>query len=171
MTVLLWSMILITLAFMLHVVLWRIRLPKRQTRTMLLLFFTVMIIGNIVLLSSSITILNVSAPSSLLECLHISLFFTSLTLAYMITYSAMEADSPSLVIITSIARAGSSGIAKEDFDEALNDDVLVKPRINDLLRDEMAYLDGDRYRLTPKGIRFARIFIVFRGLLKAPKGG
>ena len=89
----------------------------------------------------------------------------------MITYSAMEADSPSLVILNHIADAGSEGVAKDVFFDSLNDDILVKPRIKDLLRDKMAYLEEGRYRLTPKGIRFARIFILFRGLLKAPKGG
>ncbi len=171
MTVLFWSTILIFLAFILHLALWRTRLPKRQTRTMLLLFFGVLITGVIVLSSSSITLLGIESPSNLLEFLHISLFFTSFTLAYMITYSAMEADSPSLVILNHIADAGSEGVAKDVFFDSLNDDILVKPRIKDLLRDKMAYLEEGRYRLTPKGIRFARIFILFRGLLKAPKGG
>ena len=34
-----------------------------------------------------------------------------------------------------------------------------------------AYLDGEKYRLTSKGVLFARIFIFYRKLLNAPKGG
>jgi len=35
----------------------------------------------------------------------------------------------------------------------------------------MAYMDGDKYRLTPKGVLMARIFLFYRKLLDVPKGG
>ncbi len=171
MTVLLWSIVLIFSAFVLQLVIWKIRLPGRQTKTMLSIFFGVLITGCIVLSYSPVSIFGIRAPSGILEFLHVGLFFTSFTLAYMITYTAMEVDSPSLVMITSIAQAGPEGLTKEDFFNSLNDDILVKPRIRDMLRDEMARLEGGRYYLTPKGAVFARIFIFFRSLLKAQKGG
>ena len=31
----------------------------------------------------------------------------------------------------------------------MNDDLLVIPRVRDLITDKMAYIDGDKYRLTP----------------------
>ena len=89
----------------------------------------------------------------------------------MITYSALEADSPSLVIITTIANAGSNGLDKKSFDELMNDNVLVKPRIRDLLLNKMVEMDGDRYVLTPKGILFARIFIIYRKIMNVSRKG
>ncbi len=70
-----------------------------------------------------------------------------------------------------VAETGTEGINKEDYLKTLSDDVLVKPRIRDLVRDKLAYLEGGRYRLTPKGKNLAQIFIFFRSILKAPKGG
>ena len=100
-----------------------------------------------------------------------SLFFISLALAYIISYSGVEADSPSLVMTLTIANAGPEGLDKKEFDKIMTNDILVKPRIRDLLLDKMAYKEGDKYKITPKGILFARIFIIYRKLLNAQKGG
>ena len=51
-------------------------------------------------------------------------------------------------------------------------DVLVIPRIKDLLLDRMVYLEGEKYLLTPKGILFAQLFIYVRKILGIEnKGG
>jgi len=147
-------------------------LPKRQVKTLLQLFFAVMGAGVLLLaVFPSIRLWGVSAPRGLNEYIHIMVFFISLTLAYMITYSALEADSPSLVMVMKIESAGSGGLPKEEFDKSMNDDILVKPRVNDLLIDHMACLDGDKYKLTQKGVLFANIFIFYRKLLNVKKGG
>lgn len=70
-----------------------------------------------------------------------------------------------------ISRAGSEGLDMESFHQSMTDDVLVVPRLKDLLMDEMAYMEEDRYRLTKKGIWMARVFGLYRKLINAPKGG
>jgi hypothetical protein len=111
-------------------------------------------------------------PKAISDYLHIFLFFTSFTLAYLITYSALEADSPSLVLIMSIANAGTNGLPKEQFEQLVTDDVLILPRIRDLLRDKMISVEEGRYNLTSKGLVFVRIFIIYRQILKiSQKGG
>jgi hypothetical protein len=163
MKVLFWGIILFCCAFFVHLIVWRIRLPKRQTKTLLVIFFGTLLIGLFTL---------GSAKFILPEYLHIVLFVTSLTLAYMITYSALEADSPSLVMIMSIANAGITGLLKTQFEQRMTDDVLIIPRIQDLLRDQMIYEQEGKYKLTSKGLLFARIFIVYRHILNiSQKGG
>ena len=39
------------------------------------------------------------------------------------------------------------------FENILNDDLLVKPRVKDLIRDKMAFWEEDRIKITPKGKR------------------
>ncbi|MBF0472984.1 MAG: hypothetical protein HQK93_04535, partial [Nitrospirae bacterium] len=98
----------------------------------------------------------------MIELIHISLFVVSLTFAYIITYSAIEADSPSLVMIIAIADAGINGLSVERFHEMMSNDLLVVPRLNDILRDKLAYKDeNDKYILTKKGKIFAQIFTNF----------
>jgi len=90
----------------------------------------------------------------------------------MITYSALEADSPSLVMIMSIANAGKKGLDRMALQTNLSDDLLIKPRVMDLILDKMAYMDGEKICLTSKGVIFAKIFILYRNLMgRRIKGG
>lgn len=173
MNVLVWSMALLGLAFGLHLAIWRIRLPARQTRALLAVFFGVLVAGLAALGAAGAMAPRWAPylPASPAQLLHVGLFFVSVTLAYMITYSALEADSPSLVMILAIADAGEDGLDERRFDEAMTDEILVAPRVRDLLRDRLASLDGETYRITPKGRRFVRIFLLHRGVLGAGKGG
>lgn len=170
MKILIYSFFYFALAFIIHFVSWKIKLPKRQTKTLLVIFFSTLFIGFFItnFVSEYYHFLD---KCTITEYLHISLFFVALTLAYMITYSAIEVDSPSLVMIMTIANAGANGLDKNEFERILNDDLLVKPRLKDIVTDKMAYLDGEKYKLTSKGILFARIFIIYRKLVNAPKGG
>lgn len=139
---------------------------------MLLMFFGTLIAGSVFLWTHpTFSLLGIDAPAVWTEYVRIALLFTAFTLAYMITYSGLEADSPSLVMVLSIARAGPEGLSKDVFYQQMTDDILIKPRVRDLLTDHMAYLDGDTYRLTPKGILLARIFVTYRSILGAGKGG
>ncbi|GJQ57648.1 MAG: hypothetical protein D8M57_00215 [Candidatus Scalindua sp. AMX11] len=174
MTILFWGLALFASAFVIHFVLWKIRLPNRQIKAILQIFFTVLVVGILLLWSVPDTSIfcGIAPPTSFAEQIHISLFFISLTLAYMITYTALEADSPSLVIMTAINDAGPDGLDKKCFDKLMNDDILVKPRIRDLLLNKKVKMDGDRYVLTPKGVLFAQIFITYRKIMNVShKGG
>ena len=64
MKVLLWGIILFVLAFLLHLIIWKIRLPKRQIRMLLLIFFGVLILGivNLWSIMLPLTVLGLSAP-------------------------------------------------------------------------------------------------------------
>jgi hypothetical protein len=173
MKVLVFGFTIFCLAFMVHLIIWKIRLPKRQVKTMLLLFFATLLSSTLILSNApaSFKFFNLTAPDNIWEYLHICLFFISLTLAYMITYSALEADSPSLVMVMAINNAEPEGLDKNKFGELMSDETLVMPRIRDVLTDKMAYMDGDRYRLTPKGAFMARMFILWRRLINAPEDG
>jgi hypothetical protein len=171
--ILLWGSLIFSFSFILHLALWRVRLPLRQTRALLGIFFLTPAVSLPALwyagrLAGSE---RCCLPLLLPEYFHISLFCVSLTLAYVITYSAFEADSPSLLMVLAIAGAGQEGLEEGRFSELMTEEVLVKPRLRDLLRDGLAYVEGEKYRLTPKGRAFIRIFIFHRKLLNAPLSG
>jgi hypothetical protein len=89
----------------------------------------------------------------------------------MITYSAIEADSPSLIIIMKIHKAGNSGLARESLESVMNDRILIEPRLRDLLIDKMAAFEEGKYRLRKKGVLIAGLFRFYRAIIKAGKGG
>jgi hypothetical protein len=174
MSTLIWGGGAFFLAFLAHLAVWRIRLPKRQTKTLLLLMFSVLCAMTALLKAGGAGLAALcgwSVPVTAGDYLHLTLFDISLILSYVITYSALEADSPSLIIAMTVAGAGVEGITEDDFSDFVNADRLLKPRIRDLVLDKMVYLDNGRYRLTFKGRLFARLFIAHRKLLGRGKGG
>ena len=171
MAVLFWGLACIALAFVVHVAWWRLARPKRQTRALLLLFFG---------LSAAVTAAAAALGwpgggplvlAGVAQVLHVGVFVTAFTLAYVITYSAVEVDSPSLVMVTLVSGAGPEGLPCEAFDAAFTDERLVAARVADLVRDRMLEVVDGRYRMTGKGRRFVRIFIFYRWLMGAGIGG
>src|SRR5205814_8931173 len=110
MAVFLTSLVLFLGALGLHLIVWKIRLPKFHTRTLLLLFAFVLFLWLVTL---------TLRPMSLAEVAHVGLFYTSLSLCHVITYSAFEAASPTLRLIRNAddaaGRAKSSGAAHLDL--------------------------------------------------------
>ena len=160
-------------AFVLHLIVWRVYLPKRQTKTLLLLFFGVFSCGIYLIYQypSKFSLFSLSSPLDWVEYFQIGLYLVSLTLGYMITYSAIEADSPSLIILLLIHETGETGLTAGQLKHKIDDQVLIEPRVKDLLKDKMVVENRGKYHLKLKGILLARLFIFYRNLMGAGKGG
>lgn len=163
MNILYYEVIIFLFAFFCHFFIWRIRLPKKNHTLLLLSIFSGVFIAGVFL-----KVVSLPKPA---DYWRLFLLHSSLTLAYIVSYSAIEVDSPSLVILLNIAKSSSGGLSKEGLYGIMSDEMLVIPRITDLVNDKMVLIDKDKYSLSPKGVFFINIFIFFRGLLKAPKGG
>ena len=74
-------------------------------------------------------------------------------------------------MILAIQNAGENGLTKEEFERSNTDNILTLPRINDLVHDKIAYLQGGKYQLTSKGFLLARIFNSYRKLLNLTAQG
>ena len=168
MKILFWSLLLFGLAFVLHLIVWKVHLPKRQTKVMLQIYFLTLITGIFGLwtASSYFQILDAGLTiEKFSDYLHIFFFFTSLTFSYMFTYTAIECGSPSLLMVVAIAEAGSNGVSKQVFNQVINDNNFILSRIEYLILDKMIYVSEQGYRLTPKGIFLARLCIFYRKVL------
>jgi hypothetical protein len=100
------------------------------------------------------------------------LYYCTTTLVYIGGYTLLEADSPSLLIIDRIHKAGSEGLEKNSLYTSLDDNILVTPRVNDLLRDKMSVLVNGRYKITRKGAFMVQVLLFHRKLMKVNhKGG
>lgn len=168
MKTLLWGNAIFFAALLLQLAVWKISLPRRQAKALGLLLLLVSLAGLAALLVLPSLPLR---PQTVPEFAHLALYLISFNLAYLITYSAIEVDSPSLLIIGRIAGAGPGGIDSAALREGLDDGTMVKPRLQDLVSDRMAVLENGRYNLLPKGAALAFVFFNFRRLLKAGKGG
>ena len=146
-------------AMLVHLAIWRIRLPgKNRAFVLVNVFFWTLVLGVMILKDIS------SYP-------YYIVLYCCLAAAYIVSYPAMEADSPSLGIVRNIAKAGRSGLEKSELYRAMTDEILVVARVEDLLNDGLIRMDSGKYILTSKGRFLAGVFIWFRRLLNAPKGG
>ena len=173
MSVLFYGMIAFSLALAAHFIIWKIHLPKKnQSITLLEIFFVVLFIVTLIFIkNSNFALLGIRPPQGFVEYISFFLLYVSLTLAYIATYSSVEVDSPSLVMVLNIAKMLPEGIEKEKLFTLMNNDILVIPSINDLIKDNMITVDKNTYKLTSKGSLFINTIIFFRRILKIPKGG
>ncbi len=161
------------MAIIIHVVVWRTHRDTRGIKLLLRIFLwtLIMTIFFLYLIQLFTSHLNYIASKTFLDYLQICIFFISLSLAYTSTYSAAEAESPTALMINKVVKAGKDGLTKDEFEKAMTDEILIKPRIKDLLDDKMIFMTKNRYKLTMRGFLFVKIFILYRDFLNLPKGG
>lgn len=159
---------LFALAFLVHWLWWRIRIPPRQTLALLGIFMSVLAVWSIAVV---VTPDAGFAPRSSWEWLHIATFHTALTLAYVVAYSAIEHRSPSMTALTFIADAGDAGRSIAEVHSLLEAASPVEVRLNAMVREGMIRREGGGYRLADKGLAWATTLSAWRRLLQLPRGG
>ena len=166
------ALLAFVLLIVVQLIVWRVRRPGHYT--------ALSIVSLIALAASATTFHALSRvtvgalgflPETVLDYWNFLMLYGSLTLAYMITYSAVQADSPSMSILLLIDQAGARGATAVDLVGKLGDEIVVVPRLHDLLIGRLARLGGGRYTVTPNGAFLARSYIAYRALLKMEKGG
>lgn len=157
------------LCLLIHAALWRFRFPANRAAALLCVF------AALPAASASVYALLVAEgilPSPGLEPQEffaaglLQLAFAS---AYIMTYPAFEALSPSLVIVLLAFDRG--GIAVKDLSGVFSDEALFAPRIKDLLDSKLAREHGGVLSITTKGRLLAAFFVFMRSFLGLPKGG
>jgi hypothetical protein len=157
-------------AFALHVVLWRISVPKRQGRMLAVIFLVVLIAGAGLLSSPAAT--SIDTEFSLLRRLLTILLYCSVCTVYFVLFTAIEADSPTLTMIALIINRRAQGIGREELLRNIDFDSFTRLRLDQLLRDDMVLLDGERLLPTRKGRIVVDIIVTYRYLLgRTPIGG
>ena len=155
MTIFLTTSALFLGAVMLHLLIWKIRLPKYHTRTLLILF--ALVLGAWL---AALPLHHTDLP----KLIHVCLFYTSLSLCYVITYSTIESDSPTLSLIRHLAHSGTRGVSLEEVREFLEARPFVRARLAALLHDGLVREQNGRYVLARRGSLFFRLILAFRRL-------
>jgi hypothetical protein len=165
---------LFAVTFFVHLIWWRIRIPRRQTATILLLFFAALPMG--VVAARSIPAFTSLVPTTFWGLLLVAQFHCGAALAYACINSALQHDSPALMVVTYVSLAGEKGRTRDEVRTILRDEVLIEPRIREFVAGGIVELadpgktDG-RYRLTPRGLRFLRTMTLVRNVFRLPRGG
>jgi hypothetical protein len=156
-------------AFEIHVALWRIHVPKRQGRMLAVIFLVVLVAGVGLLLSPAAA--SIGSDFSLPRLVLTLLFYGSLCTVYFIVFTAVEADSPTLTMIELIFRCREQGIGREDLLRQIELHSFSRLRLDQLLRDGMVIVDGERLRPTHKGRVVIDLILAYRRLLGRTQTG
>ena len=171
--VLISTVVLLMLSFVLHVIWWRVKTPTRQVKSILVLYFSILSIG-VVAICTINHVMDTAIYGvyfQMIDVLRMIFLYIASTLAYGISYTAIEAQSPSLEIVRRIHQAGEVGIEPNAIKQSLDNEVLLFPRLSDLQRDMMVRKVHSRYELTQKGRVLETIFRIQRNILLLPRGG
>jgi len=142
-------------------------IPDRQIRTLLVISFVVpLIVSGVLQIAGTPTML---ATLSVAEIVRLGIFYVSCALTYIVLFSAIEQQSPTLAIISYVGERSRCTAA--DLVDRFGKGRELSQRIELLARSKFVRHDGDRYRLAPSGRRFAKIFDAANRLFGLESGG
>jgi hypothetical protein len=161
MAVLLSAAALFAAALAIHLVWWRVSVPRAQLAALLGLFLATAVVGFAAIGAGDLVGGELPLPRLLLAIL----LFGSFCLVYLILFTALEADSPTLTVLGLIAEAGSSGIHKEALSRAMERHSYVGVRIDQMVADGMVVETASRLRLAAQGLWLSSLVLLYRRLL------
>jgi hypothetical protein len=161
MVVFLSASILFLLAFAIHLIWWRRKVPRRQSFALLTLFLLTGACGFAIVLFADLAYGELRFPRLLLAVL----LYGSFCVVYFIVFSALEADSPTLTMVRFVADAGPRGIHRDDLMRAMERHSYVQTRIDQMITDGMAVETLTGLRLAPQGLWLSALVLFYRRLL------
>jgi hypothetical protein len=156
-------------AIITHMVWWRVRRPRRMTATLLKYLLLALPAG--LLVGYLVPGLAGRIFVDFWDVCLFAQFHLACSLAYTCIHQAIQEDSPALLTMTFVSTSGPDGCTRDDVLAALDDDLMIRPRLRDFVTAEMIELVDGRYRLTEGGRKFRRVFEAIRIVFRLPRGG
>lgn len=155
-------------ALAVHVCVWRRRPPANHTAGLLALFA-----ANLFVLSLLAYLFKDGAGMSVSrwEMLRAMMLYVPASLFYVVCYSAIEHDSPTLTLVGMLHAAGGRGLDRAEIERLAAETAPVSSRAQALIDSGWVTVDGQGMALTPRGERLARMFLAFERLARLPRGG
>jgi hypothetical protein len=136
--------------------------PRQQAGTLFAVILIVGILGSGALFAFGFEGVGPSGTKLLLAVG----VFGSLAAIYLILFSAIEADSPTLTILNLIHANGSQGIRHDKLQFAMSQYSYVQARINQLLQDGMVIETPHGLQLQSRGRLLSSFVLFYRRLLR-----
>lgn len=162
------------ICLLLHLVIWRWRYPRNRPAALVLIFivlppalaFGCWGVGRLGLLpgADSILLLPITA------WLGIYLLHFALSTAYILSYPAVEAVSPSLITLLMLGNSKSSGLPYDDLLRCFDNKGLLQPRIKDLIEAGWVIESDGFLSATFRGIIILLFYMFLFRLLGMSRG-
>jgi hypothetical protein len=151
-----------SIAWLIHLLIWRTAQPKRHTRALLIIFTITLAVTLLVSYVSIYTLTEI-------QIIQLLIFYIPTMLAYICFYSAIEENSPSISLIA--LTEAKKACQFEDYFTVFNNQILVDSRLSAMTRDGLLKQNGQYYQPTPKGLFLGRLFTIASQCLRLRTGG
>jgi hypothetical protein len=158
----------LVVAWAAHLLLWRVRLPKAQLKTLLVIFLATWCCAVFAAWLGDWRLVRFSDGQTIVGFLYCGLFYWAAALCYVITYSAMEGDSPTLSLTRHLHRKGAAGISRKEVEEFFRQRPFVGARVKALVTDNIFIEESGGYRLASGKYLFFRLILGYRKVVFGP---
>jgi len=163
MVVLISGLALFFLAYFIHATVWRIRPPRHEWRTLIFIFSGVAAVAlAVVPYASETQRLGLTLPRLALTLL----LFGGLSIVYLILFSALQADSPTLTMIRIIRHHRTDGVTTAELISNFASRSYPRERLDRMIEDGLVQSVDGRLRIAPQGKRIASVVLSYRELLR-----
>jgi hypothetical protein len=135
--------------------------PRHQLAALVVLFAATAAAGFTVLNACGCVPGELPLPRLLLGIL----LFGSFGVVYLILFTALEADSPTLTILGLIAASGARGVHHEELMRAMERHSYVQVRIDQMVADGMAVETPSGLCIAAHGLWLSKLVLHYRHLL------
>ena len=156
------TLIIFLFSFASQVLFWRIFKLRNKSNLIVYIFGAGLIVGisGLFLFQNVLGTLGFT-KISILETIHLTIFYGALTFTYYMFYMGIIDTSPTLAIVRSLMKAGEEGFTLSDFDVFFCDQQLILPRLDYLVQSEMVTKKENLYTIAPNGAKFLKWFVRF----------
>jgi len=160
---------LLALSFLVHIIIWRTCLPRRQIRSLLIIFAMVPLV---VILASVVSGSNsIFAARSATNAFRLLLFYGSYTLIYICIFSAVELPSPTLTIVSLIGSCKEGGCSEQKIASLLAEKNELGVRLKAMAESHLLSISEGNCVLTRKGRIVGKLFEFASVIFRLPLGG
>lgn len=160
------TVLLFVAAMLLHVIWWRIALPKKQLPTLFRLFIIFFVtVVFLVQVAARYNACNWLAAPTWIDWLTVAFLYGSLAICYLITYPAIEAHSPTLSLMYALYRSGGKGMSHEDAASFLERFQFISARMGALIADGFLVNSDGLLKLPERNYFFFKAILVYRKVI------
>jgi hypothetical protein len=147
----------------LHIVIWRMKTPWVSSLILLVVFLFVPSVFFCFFMVSDF--IKKALSLNTIELLEILLLHVSFSSAYIASYPAVRAVSPSLDILIMISSSPSQKKTMEELKQDFAKKRLVSARVDDLKAYRLIVEKEGRFELRPIAVVIVKLFVFYRQLL------
>ena len=148
-------LLLLGTSFIAHVTLWKLRVPRRPLKTLGAIFAATFCIWLVRALACAWPLLSI---------VRVTLLYVPVALSYLITYTAIEADSPTLSLMRFLAENRNGGRTVGEVEEFFSQRPFVKARLKVLENSGMVQNLNGTYVIVGKGPLAFQLILFYRKL-------